>query len=55
VQPMQARICRSCGVEFELEEAEPYTIYCASCEDLERREKILIRDWEMSQGYLEES
>jgi hypothetical protein len=52
VQPMKARICRSCGVEFELEETEPRTIHCASCEDLEKREALLIREWEMSQWYL---
>ena len=54
MQPMKARICRSCGVEFELEEAEPRTIYCAACEDLEKREALLIREWEMTQGYLGE-
>ncbi len=54
VQPMKARICRSCGVEFEQEESEPHTIYCGSCEYAERKERELVLEWERSQWYLEE-
>jgi hypothetical protein len=51
VQPMKARICRSCGVEFELEETEPHTVYCASCEYSERKEQELIAEWERAQWF----
>ena len=54
VQPMKARICRSCGASFELEETEPNTIYCGSCEYAERKETELVREWEKQQWFLEE-
>ena len=54
VRPMKARICKSCGVEFELEETEPSTFSCAACEDNDRRERELIREWEVAQWYMED-
>lgn len=55
VQPMKVRICRLCGSEFELDEAEQWKSHsCSICVEIEKRERQITREWELSQGYLED-
>jgi hypothetical protein len=52
---MRSKTCPFCGVEFELDEAEPWKKpSCAQCAEISRREDEILLEWERAQGYLEE-
>lgn len=54
-QPMRSKTCPFCGVEFELDEADPWKKpSCAQCVEIARREDEILLEWERAQGYLEE-